>query len=265
MGRPFLEAAGVRNGRVLDVGTGVRVFLRRNWGETMVWVSRCQPRLEWVSAYQCKYRHDTQGGTRSRRPACRVVRAYLVRVPYVMGARGLNRGADDEEDPPRQHERPVRQGRAVPEEWSRYGGRALTDAIVFDEVPPKADPLGPDNKLVFAPGMLGGTTAPNGGRLSVGAKSPLTGGIKESNSGGQAAHALAQDRASPRSSSRASRPTRPRATCSTSRPTARPSSSASTSWAGLGNYELADEIKAMTRREDDRYATITIGPAGESG
>jgi hypothetical protein len=55
-----------------------------------------------------------------------------------------------------------------------------------------ADPLGPDNVLVFAPGILGGTSAPNGGRLSVGAKSPLTGGIKESNSGGQAAHALAR-------------------------------------------------------------------------
>ena len=81
---------------------------------------------------------------------------------------------------------------AVPEAWARYGGRALTDAIVYNEVPADADALGPDNKLVFAPGTLGGTTAPNGGRLSVGAKSPLTGGIKESNSGGQAAHALAR-------------------------------------------------------------------------
>jgi hypothetical protein len=78
----------------------------------------------------------------------------------------------------------------LPEGWRRYGGRALTDAIVFTEVPGDADPLGPDNVLVFAPGILGGTSAPNGGRLSVGAKSPLTGGIKESNSGGQAAHAL---------------------------------------------------------------------------
>ena len=78
----------------------------------------------------------------------------------------------------------------VPDAWARYGGRALTSAIVFKEVPPSADALGPDNVLVFATGLLGGTTAPNGGRLSVGAKSPLTGGIKESNSGGQAAHAM---------------------------------------------------------------------------
>ncbi|MEL7667948.1 MAG: aldehyde ferredoxin oxidoreductase C-terminal domain-containing protein [Actinomycetota bacterium] len=78
----------------------------------------------------------------------------------------------------------------LPEKWARYGGRALTSAIVFTEVPADADPMGPDNKLVIAPGLLGGTSAPNGGRLSIGAKSPLTGGLKESNSGGTAAHAL---------------------------------------------------------------------------
>jgi len=78
----------------------------------------------------------------------------------------------------------------IPERWVDFGGRALTSAIVFEEVPADSDPLGPANKLVFAPGLLGGTTAPNGGRLSIGAKSPLTGGIKESNSGGQLAHAL---------------------------------------------------------------------------
>ena len=54
-----------------------------------------------------------------------------------------------------------------------------------------ADPLGPDNVLVFAAGMYAGTSVPNGGRLSVGGKSPLTGGIKEANSGGSAARALA--------------------------------------------------------------------------
>jgi len=78
----------------------------------------------------------------------------------------------------------------LPEKWHRYGGRALTDAIVYDMVPPTADPLGQENVLVFAPGLLGGTTAPNGGRLSIGAKSPLTLGIKESNSGGPAAQIL---------------------------------------------------------------------------
>lgn len=63
------------------------------------------------------------------------------------------------------------------------GGRGLTSTIVHDEVPPLCHPLGPSNKLVFAPGLLTGTAAPTSSRVSAGAKSPLTGGIKESNAG----------------------------------------------------------------------------------
>ncbi|MDA3935740.1 MAG: aldehyde ferredoxin oxidoreductase, partial [Actinomycetota bacterium] len=70
------------------------------------------------------------------------------------------------------------QRQELPAKWARYGGRALTSALVYTEVPPKADALGAENILVFAPGLLGGSNTPNGGRLSVGAKSPLTGGIK---------------------------------------------------------------------------------------
>lgn len=80
----------------------------------------------------------------------------------------------------------------VPEEWKKLGGRALTSAIVAKEVDPTCHPLGKRNKLVFAPGILTGTTAPNSGRMSVGAKSPLTGGIKESNVGGTASQKLAK-------------------------------------------------------------------------
>ncbi|HID74653.1 MAG TPA: aldehyde ferredoxin oxidoreductase, partial [Planctomycetaceae bacterium] len=74
---------------------------------------------------------------------------------------------------------------------SELGGRALTSALVAGEVPPGCHPLAAENKLVIAPGILTGTAAPCSGRLSVGAKSPLTGTIKESNSGGTAAQALA--------------------------------------------------------------------------
>jgi aldehyde:ferredoxin oxidoreductase len=49
------------------------------------------------------------------------------------------------------------------------------------------DPLGPENKLIFAPGYLSGSPLVNSSRLSIGAKSPLTGGIKESNVGGTVA------------------------------------------------------------------------------
>ncbi|MGC7846929.1 aldehyde ferredoxin oxidoreductase family protein [Desulforudis sp. 1088] len=69
-------------------------------------------------------------------------------------------------------------------EYALLGGRGLTSRIVYDEVDPTCHPLGPGNKLVFAPGCLTGTYAPSSGRLSVGGKSPLTGTIKESNAGG---------------------------------------------------------------------------------
>ena len=72
-----------------------------------------------------------------------------------------------------------------PEEWAALGGRALSAKILLKEVDPTCDPLGPGNKLIFAPGCLAGSVAPTSGRMSVGAKSPLTKGIKEANSGGQ--------------------------------------------------------------------------------
>lgn len=71
----------------------------------------------------------------------------------------------------------------VPQKYRYLGGRGLTSAITCDEVPPTCHPLGPNSKLVFAPGLVSGTAAPTSGRLSVGGKSPLTGGIKESNAG----------------------------------------------------------------------------------
>ena len=67
------------------------------------------------------------------------------------------------------------------------GGRALTSALVAAEVPATCHPLSAENKLVIAPGTLTGTGAPCSGRLSAGAKSPLTRTIKEANSGGMAA------------------------------------------------------------------------------
>ena len=71
-----------------------------------------------------------------------------------------------------------------PSEWQLLGGRGLSAKLLLKECDPKCDPLGPDNVLVFAPGVLTGSTAPTSGRLSVGCKSPLTNGIKEANSGG---------------------------------------------------------------------------------
>src|SRR5512138_1596860 len=77
-------------------------------------------------------------------------------------------------------------------EYVGLGGRALTSLFIAKEVHPLAHALGAENKLIFAPGMLSGTTGSMTGRLSVGCKSPLTGTIKESNAGGQAAQVLAR-------------------------------------------------------------------------
>ena len=71
----------------------------------------------------------------------------------------------------------------VPAPYKNLGGRGMTSTIVHAEVPALCHALGPNNKLVFAPGIVTGTAAPTSARISVGAKSPLTGGIKESNAG----------------------------------------------------------------------------------
>ena len=70
--------------------------------------------------------------------------------------------------------------------WFRKfgGGRALIAHYLLTEVPAGADALGPDNVLVFAPGVVTGAPVPGAGRHSVGAKSPLNNGFGESEAGG---------------------------------------------------------------------------------
>lgn len=80
----------------------------------------------------------------------------------------------------------------TPEAYAGLGGRALTSKMILDEVPATCHPLGKNNKLIFAPGIMSGSPTANSGRLSAGAKSPLTGGIKESNAGGYIAQKLAR-------------------------------------------------------------------------
>ena len=80
----------------------------------------------------------------------------------------------------------------VSAEYERLGGRALIAGMLLAEVPAQCDPLGPNNKLIFAPGLLGGTSLSSSGRLSVGGKSPLTGGVKEANCGGHGGSDLAR-------------------------------------------------------------------------
>jgi aldehyde:ferredoxin oxidoreductase len=78
----------------------------------------------------------------------------------------------------------------VPASWQKLGGRALIARFLLDEVPPTCDPLGPANKLIWAPGLLSGHMLSSLDRISVGGKSPLTSGAKESNGGGSTAMRL---------------------------------------------------------------------------
>lgn len=79
-----------------------------------------------------------------------------------------------------------------PAKYKDLAGRAFTSKVVREEVDPTSHPLRENNKFVISPGLLAGTLAPSSGRLSVGAKSPLTGGIKEANAGGLTATRLSR-------------------------------------------------------------------------
>lgn len=78
------------------------------------------------------------------------------------------------------------------EEEMHWGGRLLISKFLLREVPPTCDPLGRYNKLIIAPGLLGDTTVTTTGKFSVGGKSPLTCGVKESDVGGEAGKKIAR-------------------------------------------------------------------------
>jgi aldehyde:ferredoxin oxidoreductase len=141
--------------------------------------------------------------------------------------------------------------------YAGHGGRGLTSKIVMDEVPPLCHPLGAENKLVIAPGLLTGTTAACSGRLSVGGKSPLTGGIKESNAGGTAAQKLARlgiaaiiiEGRPPENSLWKLVVTRKKAELLPAK-----------GLKGTNNYKL---VEKLTKEFGEKVSYITIGTAGE--
>jgi len=142
-------------------------------------------------------------------------------------------------------------------EYAGLGGRALTSALVNKEVPPLCHPLGEDNKLVIAPGLLSGTTGAMSGRMSVGCKSPLTGGIKEANAGGQGAQVLARlGYAAIVLEGRPGDDTLYRVVINKDGVTVTPDNGLK----GLGNYDLTEKIKGEF---GDKVACISIGQAGE--
>ena len=142
-------------------------------------------------------------------------------------------------------------------DYAGLGGRGMTSAIVSKEVPPQCHPLGANNKLVIAPGLLSGSVAAMSGRISVGCKSPLTGGIKEANSGGQPSQMLGRLgyaaivlEGKPKDDSLYKVIINADGV----------QVSADNSLKMLGNYELVDKMKA---EYGDKIACISIGQAGE--
>jgi aldehyde:ferredoxin oxidoreductase len=141
--------------------------------------------------------------------------------------------------------------------YEGLGGRALTSSVIAKEVPADCHPLSKFNKLVIAPGLLSGSIAAMSGRISVGCKSPLTGGIKESNSGGQPSQVLARLGYA--------------AIVLEGKPDSKDLYSIFIDKNGvkisidnnlkmLPNYDLVDKMK---EKYGDKIACISIGPAGE--
>ena len=141
--------------------------------------------------------------------------------------------------------------------YAGLGGRGLTSAVVNSEVPATCHPLGQQNKLVIAPGLLSGSAGAMSGRISVGCKSPLTGGIKESNSGGQPSQLLARiGIAAIVIEGVPADDTLYKVVINSSGATIEPDNSLKL----LGNYATVEKLKAS---HGDQVAFITIGPAGE--
>ncbi len=147
---------------------------------------------------------------------------------------------------------------AVPEGWMGLGGRGLTSTIVAAEVTPTCHPLGKNNKLVIAPGLLSGTPAANSGRLSCGAKSPLTGTIKEANAGGTSAAMLAK--LGVKALVIEGKPADDSKWYNLHVNADGVTISEETEVVGLGNFAV---VETLNKRLGDKTGVISIGPAGE--
>ncbi|MFW9901367.1 MAG: aldehyde ferredoxin oxidoreductase N-terminal domain-containing protein, partial [Candidatus Thorarchaeota archaeon] len=143
-------------------------------------------------------------------------------------------------------------------ENSKYflrGARGLSSQIIHDEVPPLCDPLGRENKIILANGVLAGSPFPCSARTSIGAKSPLTNGIKEANVGGRPAMMLARHGI--------------RAIVLEDKPSTLKyiiidekgfKILPADEYEGLGNYELHSRLKL---KYGEKIGIYSIGPAGE--
>jgi aldehyde:ferredoxin oxidoreductase len=142
-------------------------------------------------------------------------------------------------------------------DYAGLGGRAMTSTVVAKEVPPLCHPLGSENKLIISPGLLAGSAAAISGRISVGCKSPLTGGIKEANSGGQGGQVMARlGYAAIILEGKPADDTLYKVVVNKDGATV----SADNNLKGLGNYDLIDKARDEF---GEKVACVSIGTAGE--
>jgi aldehyde:ferredoxin oxidoreductase len=76
------------------------------------------------------------------------------------------------------------QAEKASDELNRICGRQFIAHILNNEVEPSCEPLGRKNKFIIVEGWFSDTNLSTAGKISIGGKSPLTGGIKEANTGG---------------------------------------------------------------------------------
>ncbi len=149
---------------------------------------------------------------------------------------------------------------SIKEEYKLFGGRGLIANVLNEEVNPKCDALGEENKLVIATSLFAGTSVPTAHRLSIGAKSPLTGGIKEANVGGNAATMLAKHGI--KMIIVEGMPQNDKWYIVVVNNNGQVRLVSADEYAGLNNYELVEKLHD---KYDSRSAVISIGVAGERG
>ncbi|MBW2336010.1 MAG: aldehyde ferredoxin oxidoreductase family protein [Deltaproteobacteria bacterium] len=143
-------------------------------------------------------------------------------------------------------------------QWKYLSGRGFNVQYLYNNMPADADPLGPENILLFSCGLLTGTAAPASARLHINARSPLTGLLGSSNIGGNFGAKL-------RSSGiqsliiRGKSPEPVYLWIDGDKIEIR---NARSIW-GLDTWETDEQLK--TKLGSEKLEIMTIGPAGESG
>ncbi len=144
------------------------------------------------------------------------------------------------------------------EEYQELGGKGLIAQYMIKNVPPTCDPLNSENQLIICTTIFAGTKLTTAHRLSIGGKSPLTGGIKESNAGGYAAALLAEQGIKLIVVKEI--PTDDRLWLLHIDPQGNASLKDASMYEGINNYELVEKLHESF---GNKLATISIGSAGE--